>query len=213
MATKEVVINVVSYAMVQQTSLASTEYGEGENEFIKAGFSMLPSDIVKPYRVGESPVQFECKVVKIEPLGINGGAGNLIFSEVRKIHLHTSILDSKGTIDQKKLDLVSRMGGNWYSRATKGLFEVPKPISPLGIGIDQIPKHIRLSKVLTGNDLGMLGNVEQLPTPSEISGFIDGNIEVKAIVAAKDITKLHRKAQEYLQKKDVLSAWKVLLSN
>ncbi len=211
--TKEVVINVVNYAMVQQMSLSSTEYPEGENEFKKAGLTMVKSDVVKPYRVGESPVQFECKVTKVEALGKEGGAGNLIFSEVVKIHVDKSILDANGSIDQHKIDLVARMGGNWYSRANSGLFEVPKPLSSLGIGVDVIPEEIRLSPILTGNDLGMLGNIEKIPTASEVAEFINTNMELRALLSADDKKQLHKRAQEYLHKNDVLSAWKVLLSN
>ncbi len=208
----EVVINVVNYDMVQQMSLASTEYGQGENEFIKSGLTMLASDMVKPFRVAESPVQFECKVVKVEPLGKEGGAGNLIFSEVLKIHVDADILDENGTIDQFKIDQVARMGGNWYSRANMGLFEVPKPLSNLGIGVDQIPEHIRLSNVLTGNDLGMLGNVEKLPSPEEVMRYVDDNVDLRSILSTGDKALLHTKAQELLKNKDVLSAWKVLLA-
>lgn len=208
----EVVINVVNYDMVQQMSLASTEYGQGENEFIKSGLTMLASDLVKPFRVAESPVQFECKVVKVEPLGKEGGAGNLIFSEVLKIHVDADILDENGTIDQYKIDQVARMGGNWYSRANMGLFEVPKPVSNLGIGVDQIPEHIKLSNVLTGNDLGMLGNVEKLPSTEEVMKYVDDNVDVRSILSAGDEALLHTKAQELLKNKDVLSAWKVLLA-
>ena len=211
--TKEVVINVVNYAMVQQMSLSSTEYPEGENEFKKAGLTMVKSDVVKPYRVGESPVQFECMVTKVEALGKEGGAGNLIFSEVVKIHVDKSILDANGSIDQHKIDLVARMGGNWYSRANSGLFEVPKPLSSLGIGVDVIPEEIRLSTILTGNDLGMLGNIEKIPTASEVAEFINTNMELRALLSADDKKQLHKRAQEYLHKNDVLSAWKVLLSN
>ncbi len=210
--TKEVVINVVNYAIVQQMSLSSTEYAEGENEFIKAGLSMLPSDLVKPYRVAESPVQFECSVTKVEPLGEEGGAGNLVFSEVLKIHLNTKVLNEEGGIDLDKLDLVARMGGNWYSRANKGLFEVPKPLSTLGIGVDQIPSSIRESTVLTGNDLGMLANVERLPNTAEIAAFVASEIKIRTIISANDVQQIHLKAQEYLHNKDVLSAWKVLLA-
>jgi flavin reductase (DIM6/NTAB) family NADH-FMN oxidoreductase RutF len=213
LSTKEVVINVVNYAMVQQTSLSSTEYAEGENEFVKAGLTMLKSDRVKPFRVAESPVQFECKVIKVESLGEEGGAGNLVFSEVVKIHINSAVLDVKGGVDQHKIDVVARMGGNWYSRANQGLFEVPKPVSGLGIGIDQIPETIRHSEVLTGNDLGMLGNMDQLPSREEVADFINSHLEIRAIISADDTRKLHLKAQEYLHKKDVLSAWKVLLSN
>ncbi|QXP54292.1 flavin reductase family protein [Cellulophaga sp. HaHa_2_1] len=211
--TKEVVINVVNFDMVQQMSLSSTEYPEGENEFKKAGLSMLASEVVAPFRVAESPVQFECKVIKIEALGENGGAGNLIFSEVVKVHVDKAILDENGSIDQRKIDLVARMGGNWYSRANEGLFEVPKPLSSLGIGIDAIPAEIRSSTILTGNDLGMLGNVEMLPTEKEIQEFLASNLELRVIIGADDKKLIHSKAQEYLHKNDVLSAWKVLLSN
>ena len=211
--TKKGVVNVVNYAMVQQMSLSSTEYPEGENEFKKAGLTMVKSDVVKPYRVGESPVQFECKVTKVEALGKEGGAGNLIFSEVVKIHVDKSILDANGSINQHKIDLVARMGGNWYSRANSGLFEVPKPLSSLGIGVDVIPEEIRLSTILTGNDLGMLGNIEKIPTASEVAEFINTNMELRALLSADDKKQLHKRAQEYLHKNDVLSAWKVLLSN
>ncbi len=210
--TGEVVINIVNYDIVQQMSLASTEYKKGENEFKKAGLTMLKSDLVQPYRVAESPVQFECKVIRIEPLGQEGGAGNLIFSEVLKIHIHEAILDKDGSIDQHKIDQVARMGGNWYSRARKGMFEVPKPLSTLGIGVDQIPDSIRFSKILTGNDLGMLGNIEKIPTADEVEAFLTDNIEVRSVLSSDDVENIHRKAQEYLLKKDVLSAWKLLLA-
>ncbi len=209
---KEAVINVVNYDMVQQMSLSSTEFKKGENEFIKAGLTMLESDLVKPFRVGESPVQFECKVTKVEPLGKEGGAGNLVFCEVVKIHLDPLILDENGSIDQLKIDQVARMGGNWYSRANKGLFEVPKPLSSIGIGVDRIPDEIRLSKILTGNDLGMLGNVERLPSKDEVDRFIGMNTDIKALIKSKDEDKIHQKAQAYLSKKEILSAWKVLLA-
>lgn len=209
---QEVVINIVDYAMVQQMSLASTEYAEGENEFIKAGLTMLESDMVEPYRVAESPVQFECKVNKIEPLGKEGGAGNLIFSEVMKIHIDASILDENENIDPYKIDQVARMGGNWYTRAVEGLFEVPKPLSTLGIGVDRIPEDIRFSEILTGNDLGKLGNVQQIPSLEEVTVFKRGNIALQSIVDDQDFIKLHLMAQEYLNKNDVLSAWKILLA-
>ena len=210
--TREVVINIVNYSMVQQVSLASTEYAEGENEFVKAGFTMLASDEVRPYRVAESPVQFECKVIKVEPLGNEGGAGNLIFSKVVKIHLDPDVLDTAGNIDPVKIDQVARMGGNWYSRANMGLFEVPKPISSIGIGIDRMPEPIRRSKFLSGNDLGMLGNIERLPSIGEIERYIVENIELRAILSSGDQEKLHRKAQELLREHDIVGAWKVLLS-
>jgi len=211
-ATREVVINVVNFDIVQQASLSSTEYPDGVNEFLKSGLTPIPSDIVKPYRVAESPVQFECKINDIISLGSNGGAGNLIICEVVKIHINEAILDENGSIDQYKIDLVSRMGGNWYSRANKGLFEVPKPLTTLGIGVDEIPVFIRESPVFNGNDLGMLGNVEALPTTEEIDIFVKQNISVKGVLSADDEEKVHLKAKEYLNEEDVLSAWKVLLA-
>lgn len=210
---KEVVINVVDFSMVQQMSLASTEYPEGENEFVKAGLTMLASDLVKPFRVAEAPVQFECKVTKVEALGNGGGAGNLVFCEVLKIHVSRDILDENGSIDQHKIDLVARMGGNWYSRANLGLFEVPKPLSTLGIGIDALPDPIKLSPILTGNDLGMLANIEKIPSLEEIKDLQTLNLDLSALSKSGDVLKLHQIAQEYLCKNDVLSAWKVLLSN
>jgi hypothetical protein len=198
--------------MVQQTSLSSTEYAEGVDEFIKSGFTPVPSHLVKPYRVAESPVQFECKVNDIISLGSEGGAGNLIICEVLKIHIHEAVLASDGTIDQYKIDLVSRMGGNWYSRANKGLFEVQKPINSLGIGVDQIPQFIRESPVFNGNDMGKLGNVEALPSKEEIDIFVKQNFAVKGVLSADDEIKKHQLAKEYLEIDEVLTAWKVLLA-
>lgn len=212
LTTKEVVVNVVNYDIVQQMSLASTEYGKGVDEFNKAGLTPLKSDVVGPFRVAESPVQFECKVTKVEALGKEGGAGNLIFSEVVKIHIDPSILDENGNIDQHKIDLVSRMGGNWYSRSNKGMFEVPKPLTSLGMGVDQIPDYIRNSNVLTGNDLGMLGNVEMMPSKEEVAEFIRSQTEIRTILNSGNNVKLEIRAKEYLKNNDVTSAWKVLLA-
>ena len=183
---REVVINVVNYAIVQQASLSSTEYGDGVNEFIKSGLTMVPSDIVKPFRVKESPVQFECRVKDIIALGDGGGAGNLVICEVVKLHVDENILDENGAVDQHKIDLVSRMGGNWYSRANMGLFEVEKPLTTLGIGVDAIPDFVKESRVFNGNDLGKLGNVETLPSQEEIDTFVEGSFEVKAVLSADD---------------------------
>jgi hypothetical protein len=158
-------------------------------------------------------VQFECKVIKVEALGQEGGAGNLIFSEVVKIHIHKDILDEKGTIDQHKIDQVARMGGNWYSRANLGMFEVPKPLSTLGIGVDQIPLEIRNSEVLSGNDLGQLGNVEGLPTPEEVQAFFKENASLYSLLRSADTLIIHRKAKEFLEKNDADSAWKILMVN
>ena len=210
--TKEVVINVVNYNIVQQASLSSTEYAEGVDEFVKSGLTKLPSLKVKPYRVAESPVQFECKVNDVIALGENGGAGNLVICEVIQMHISESVLDEAGRIDQHKIDLVSRLGGNWYSRANAGLFEVPKPLTTLGIGVDQIPDFVKRSTVFDGNDLGMLGNVESLPTPEEIAVFVGENFAVKGVLSSDDALKQHQKAKEYIDQNDVQSAWKVLLA-
>lgn len=211
-ATREVVINVVNYDMVQQTSLASTEYADGVDEFIKSGLTPIASEVVKPFRVKESPVQFECKVTQIIPLGTEGGAGNLILCEVLRIHIDESILDENGAIDQHKIDLVSRLGGNWYSRSNQGLFEVPKPLSTLGIGVDAIPDFIKESPVFDGNDLGILGNIEALPTKEEVSIFVKQNFAVKGVLSSDDELKVHLEAKKYLDSNDVFSAWKVLLA-
>jgi flavin reductase (DIM6/NTAB) family NADH-FMN oxidoreductase RutF len=208
MATGEVVINVVSYDIVQQTSLSSTEYGQGVNEFEKAGFSMVPSEKVKPFRVKESPVQFECRINEIKQLGDRGGAGNLIICEVVCMHIDENILDENGNIDQVKLDLVARAGGSYYSRAKDSFFEIPKPILQKGIGIDQLPEKVRNSEVLTGNDLGQLGNVERLPDISDVNKFLQ---DYPRYMTSK-INEKHKFAQEFLKKNDVESAWKVLLS-
>lgn len=211
-ATREVVINLVNYEMVQQMSLASTEYPQGVNEFQKSGLTPLPSHNVKPYRVAESPVQLECKVTDILALGQEGGAGNLIICEVVKFHINEAVLDAKGLIDPEKIDLVARLGGNWYSRAKEGLFEVEKPLATLGIGVDAIPQFVKDSVVFDGNDLGKLGNIEALPTEEEITIFVKQSFEVKSVLSADDELKKHQLAKEYLNKNEVLTAWKVLLS-
>ena len=211
-ATKEVVINIVDYSMVQQMSLSSTEYADGVNEFDKSGFTMLKSDVVKPFRVAESPVQFECKVNEIIALGTEGGAGNLIICEVVKIHVSETVLDENGLIDQQKIDLVSRLGGNWYSRAINGLFEVEKPLSTLGIGVDNIPQFVKESTYFDGNDLGKLGNIEAIPNEEEITIFVKQNFTVKGVLSSDDEGKKHQMAKEYLDNNDALSAWKVLLA-
>lgn len=207
LATKEVVINVVNYAIVQQMSLSSTEYAQGVNEFTKAGFTMLKSDKVKPFRVAESPVQFECKVKDVIFTGKEGGAGNLIICEVIKLHINKAVLDKNGAIDQHKIDLVARAGGNYYTRAKDGFFEIPKPISTLGIGVDKISEEIRNSTVLTGNNLGMLGNVEQVPTQKTVDNFAKEHPHFIGL----ETTKKHTFAQEFLKNNEVESAWKVLL--
>jgi len=210
---KECVINIVDYDMVQQVSLASTEYPKDINEFEKAGFTMLASEMVKPPRVAESPVQLECVVNDVIELGQQGGAGNLILAEVKMIHIHENMLDEEGKIDQEKIDLVARLGGDWYCRVTKeNLFKVPKPLKTLGIGVDALPQSVRRSKILTGNDLGLLGNVEHLPNGDEIQSMKKTD-EVKILIE-QDINvvdKLHLLAHHLLQDEKVKEALCVVL--
>jgi len=209
---KEVVINVVNYDMIQQVSLSSTEYAKGVNEFEKAGLTMIKSDMVKPFRVAESPIQFECKINDIINLGTEGGAGNLIICEIVKFHVADEVLDENNVIIQEKLDLVARAGGDYYNRAKKGFFEIPKPIQKLGIGIDTMPVHVRNSMILTGNDLGMLGNIEKLPTEEEIDKFIKNVSERYPNITMMSHREKHKIAHNYLSYGDVESAWKLLLS-
>tara|TARA_R100001377_G_scaffold73604_1_gene49640 strand:+ start:252 stop:1142 length:891 start_codon:yes stop_codon:yes gene_type:complete len=212
LATKEVVINVVSFDMVHQMSLSSTEYPLGVNEFEKAGFSMLKADLVKPFRVAESPVQFECKVNEVVQLGTEGGAGNLVICEVVKLHIDEDVLDENGQINQEKLDLVARAGGSYYSRAKSGFFEIPKPLSTLGIGVDQMPDHVKNSMILTGNELGMLGNVENLPTVEVVQEFLESVSQNYPNIKEANHRDKHKLAQNYLSFGDLDSAWKILLS-
>jgi flavin reductase (DIM6/NTAB) family NADH-FMN oxidoreductase RutF len=212
LSTKEVVINMVNYDIAQQMSLSSTEYPEGVNEFEKAGLTMLESDLVKPFRVGESPVQFECKVNEIIALGKEGGAGNLIICEVLKLHFAEEILREDQTIDQRKLDLIARAGGSYYTRANKGFFEIPKPLKTIGIGVDAMPEHVKNSMILTGNDLGVLANVKALPTPEQIEEFIVYVSKNYPDVRERSRREKHIIAQNYLSFGDVESAWKLLLS-
>lgn len=216
-ATKEVVINVVNYDIVQQMSLSSTEYGDGVNEFEKAGLTPVASDVVKPFRVKESPVQLECKVREVVELGNEGGAGNLVICEVLRVHVSEEVLDNNGKIDTQKIDLVARMGGDWYCRAHgDALFEVAKPLRTLGVGVDQIPTDIRNSTILTGNDLGMLGNVEEIPDETEVNDYklmelsdLFMEYQDDAITLER---KLHKMAQELLANGRVVDAWKTLLT-
>ncbi len=205
---KEVVINVVNFNMVQQTSLSSTEYGQSINEFEKAGFTMLKSDKVKPFRVAESPVQFECKVNDIISLGDQGGAGNLIICEIVRLHINEDVLDKNKEIDQVKLDMVARAGGNFYSRIKDTFFEIPKPLRSLGIGVDALPDFIKNSSVLTGNDLGMLANIEVLPDQISVDKFIADNPKFIGI----KLNEKHKFAKAFLENNDVKGALKVLLS-
>lgn len=197
----EVVINVVNYDIVQQMSLSSSPYAKGVDEFIKAGLTPIKSDLVKPFRVKESPVQFECKVNQIIELGQNGGAGNLIICEVLRIHIKEELLDENGLIDQKKIDLVSRMGGNWYCRADENsMFEIAKPLTTIGIGIDQIPEHIRKNKIFTGNELGLLASVESIPAKDKTNGSHNNKANI------------YLKAKKLIGKGEIIKAWKILLN-
>ncbi|WP_420402120.1 flavin reductase family protein [Flagellimonas sp.] len=165
----EAVINIVDFPIVEQMSLSSTAYDKDVNEFVKSGLTQVPSEKVKPPRVGESPVSFECTIDRIIELGDGQGAGNLIMAKVELIHIQDQFLDEEGKLDPLKLDLVGRMGGSWYTRASNAsLFEIPKPIRTKGMGVDGLPSGIRNSSVLTGNNLGRLGNLEQLPTANEV---------------------------------------------
>ena len=216
METGEVVINIVNYAMVRQASLASTEYAKGINEFEKSGFTAIPSEKVKPFRVKESPVQLECKVNEIIHTGYEGGAGNLVICEIVLIHISEDVLDDKGKIDQHKIDVVGRLGGDWYVRANgNALFEVEKPLTTMGIGVDQLPESIRLSNVLTGNNLGQLGNVEQVPSGEESKTFIQ-SADWRALVDKYELNKLmeqpHEVAKKLLEMGRVKEAWHWLIS-
>lgn len=216
--TKEVVINIVNYDMVEQTSLASCDYDKGVNEFIKSGLTPIPSLKIKPPRVKESPVSYECQVIQIIETGKSGGAGNLIICEVMAAHFKNDILNENGTINTKKIDTVARMGDNWYCRAHgESLFEVPKPNSKKGIGIDQIPDYIRNSSILTGNDLGRLGNIEKIPSVEEADEFKKNNLKFQKIKTdfetSPDILlkHIHILAQGYLINNEIEEAWKILL--
>lgn len=202
----ECVINIVTYDMVHQTSLASSPFAKEINEFEKAGFTQLASDFVKPFRVKESPVQMECNVLEVKELGKSGGAGNLVICEIIKIHIDERVLNEANQIDTHKIDLVARMGDNWYCRANgEALFEVQKPITSIGIGFDAIPAAIKNSEILTGNNLGLLGSIEALPTQEEITEF------KKTLKAFSNTKEQHLFAQSLLNANKVKDAWMVLL--
>jgi flavin reductase (DIM6/NTAB) family NADH-FMN oxidoreductase RutF len=214
-ATKEVVINVVTYHMVQQASLSSCEYPQGVNEFEKAGFTPLPSEKVKPWRVKESPVQMECVVKQVIETGQEGGAGNLVICEPVLIHINEEILDEHKHINPHKIDLVARMGADYYCRASgSAVFEVPKPNTRLGIGVDTLPLSIRNSRILTGNNLGMLANIHELPVidPSFEDDQLKNIIQYYSITPDEMEKELHRYAQQLLEAGKVSEAWQVLLT-
>ncbi len=193
----EVVINVVTYDMVHQMSLASSPFEAGVDEFEKSGFTPIASDTIRPFRVKESPVQIECKVLEVKELGQNGGAGNLVICEVQKIHIAEEVLDENQMVDQQKIDLVSRMGGNWYCRANDAsMFEVDKPITTIGVGVDALPEKIRTSSHLTGNDLGILGNMESIPTAEDIKRDLSV-MDTPSFSLAKDLLSQNKPQRAY----------------
>jgi flavin reductase (DIM6/NTAB) family NADH-FMN oxidoreductase RutF len=215
--TKEVVINICNYDIVEQMSLASTEYDKGINEFIKSGLTSEPSVMVRAPRVKEAPVAMECRVNEVISLGPEGGAGNLVICEVLLIHVNESILDEEGKIDPYKLDAVARMGGDYYLRANgDAIFELPKPIRNKGIGVDQLPDFIRNSSILTGNNLARLGNTEHMPTAEEVAAFKADPLVGYTLNKFKDNKTQLQQELELLGKKllegnQVQEAWKVLL--
>lgn len=207
--TKEVVINVVNYDMVQQMSLSSCEYPSDVNEFIKSGFTPIASEEVKPFRVKESPVQMECKVLDIHTIGSEGGAANLIVCEVVKIHIRQDILDQNDQIDPQKIDLVARMGLDYYCRAQgDAIFEVPKPNRHLAIGLDQLPEAIRNSHILTGNDLAILANVHEIPEVEEVDIPEKWAQDFKAV---DSLEAAHLLSKKLIKNKEVALAWKAVL--
>jgi flavin reductase (DIM6/NTAB) family NADH-FMN oxidoreductase RutF len=211
----EVVINIVDYDMVQQVSLASCEYPREVSEFVKAGFTPEPATLVKPPMVRESKVKMECKVIEVKSLGNAGGAGNLVLCEVMRMHIDDSILNEKNFIDQRKLHHVARLGGDWYCKVDEtNLFMVEKPNVKLGIGLDVLPKHVLNSSLLTGNNLGQLGNVHEMPVidPSFNDEHLKNIIQYYSINPAEMEKELHAYAKKLLDEGKVREAWQVLLN-
>jgi flavin reductase (DIM6/NTAB) family NADH-FMN oxidoreductase RutF len=214
---KQVVINLVDYKMVEQMSLASSPYPPETDEFLKSGFTPLKSELIKPFRVKEAPIQMECEVIEIKELGQTGGAGNLVICKIVKMHIAEELLNNEKMIDQEKIDLVARMGGDWYCRTdSNSMFKIKKPISTKGIGFDEIPSEILNSTILSGNDLGKLGGIEALPDETDVNDFrlielselfLDFEDNAKALEIA-----LHKKAKYFLSKNQLEAAWKTLLS-
>ena len=213
--TMEVVINTVSYSMVEQVSLASAEYEKGVNEFVKSGLTEVKSMLVKPPRVKESLVSFECRVLEVKSMGTEGGAGNLVICKVILIHANDSIFNEQGKVNPIKMDSVARMGGDFYCRANAdNIFELPKPVTPLSIGIDQLPEAIKNSAVLTGNNLGRLANIDKIPSDQEVKIFEESfNYNpIGQITEADRISAIHKQAQLFLANNEVKKAWLLLLS-
>lgn len=213
----EVVINVVNFEIVHQMSLASSPYSPGISEFEKSGLTPIPSETIKPFRVAEAPVQFECRVNEVKELGHEGGAGNLIICEVLRMHVREDLIDEKGLIDQHKIDLVSRMGGDWYVRADeKSMFEIKKPITTCGIGFDVLPIDIRNSRVLSGNDLGQLAGIEELPNETDVNEYKLIELSELFVSLENDAVELeaqlHQKAKALLSENKLEEAWLTLLA-
>ncbi len=213
----EVVINLVNHNMVEKMSLASSPYGPDVDEFIKSGLTPVKSETIRPFRVKESPVQLECEVFEVMELGETGGAGNLIMCKIKRIHIQEDLLDGNEMIDQQKINLVSRMGGNWYCRTdSNSMFEISKPITTCGIGVDNIPADILNSKILSGNDIGKLGGIETLPDETEVNDY--KLIELSELFMnlednpAELENTLHQKAKSLLDNDKLEEAWKTLLS-
>ncbi len=203
----ECVINIVSYEMVAQTSLASCEYPQGVNEFVKAGFTMLASEVVQPPRVAESPVQLECRVNQVVPLGEKAGAGNLVIAEILRIHLSESILDKNGNIDQTALDLVARLGGNWYARINKdALFQLEKPNEKIGMGFDQLPQALINANWLTKSEKAMFANLNNPPQKEEALKLLNPEL-IERVSVKKSNEEIHSIIKDLLNNGDSLHAW------
>ncbi len=215
--TKEVVINLVDFKMAEQMSLASSPYSPEIDEFIKSGLTPIKSEKIKPFRVKESPIQLECEVIEIKELGNEGGAGNLIICKILKMHIAKRLLNDKQMIDQEKLDLIARMGGDWYCRTDKNsMFEIKKPMTSKGIGFDELPNEILNSSILSGNDLGKLAGIETLPDETKVNDFklielSDVFLKYEDNASALE-TELHQKAKDFLLNNELEAAWKTLLS-
>jgi len=213
----EVVINVVNFDIVHQMSLASSPYSPGISEFEKSGLTPIASETIKPFRVAEAPVQFECRVNEVKELGHEGGAGNLIICEVLRMHVREDVIDEKGLIDQHKIDLVSRMGGDWYVRADESsMFEIKKPITKCGIGFDVLPVDIRNSRILSGNDLGQLAGIEELPNETDVNEYKLIELSELFVSLENDAieleAQLHQKAKALLSENKLEEAWLTLLA-
>lgn len=216
MEVPEVVINIVTYDMVHQVSLASCEYPKELNEFAKAGFIPEPATLIKPPMVTESKVKMECKVVEVKPLGTEGGAGNLVICEVLRMHIHDSLLDENKKMDQRKIHHIARLGGDWYCKVNESnLFHVAKPNTELGIGVDVLPESIRNSKILTGNNLAQLANVNELPViePSFDDAHLKNIIQYYSVNPDEMEKELHAYAKKLLDEGKVKEAWQVLLTD